>query len=272
MTEGRLAELYPQARRNFARIVPDEAAQGAGGALEAARLGSRRVFVLTDGDYGSQMSASFLRAAESLHLEVAGVRQWLPGKRSYGPLARAVARARPDAVYVAGLIDTNAGRVIADVRAALGPRVAVLAGDGVLPISALFRQAGDAARGVRVTLPGLTVQGLSPAGRHFVAGFGATQPGGRVDEAAVYAAAGTTIMLDAIARSDGSRASVTRELLRAPVERSILGSFRFDSNGDPTLQPITILRAERGGGSDGVASYEGASVERVVRPRPGMGG
>jgi hypothetical protein len=78
-------------------------------------------------------------------------------------------------------------------------------------------------------------------------------------------------MLDAIARSDGSRASVTDELLSARAGAGFLGRFRFDANGDPTVMPITILRAERGGGSDQVVSPEGASVERVVYPRPGLG-
>jgi ABC-type branched-subunit amino acid transport system substrate-binding protein len=105
-----------------------------------------------------------------------------------------------------------------------------------------------------------------------VAQFGATQPGGRVDEAAVYAAQATDLMLDAIARSDGTRASVTRELRASRVENSLIGSVRFDARGDPTVTPITILRAERPGGDDGVTSHQGASVERVVYPRPGLGG
>jgi branched-chain amino acid transport system substrate-binding protein len=217
------------------------------------------------------MSTSFLRAAEALGLKVAGIREWTPGMRAYGSLARAVARAAPGAVFVAGLIDTGGGRVIRDVRRALGRRVPVLAGDGVLPISSLFRAAGPAARGVRVSLAGLAGDRLPPAGRHFVAQFGATQPGGRVDESAVYIAEATAIMLDAISRSDGTRASIARELLGARVNGGLLGSFRFDANGDPSVTPITIFRAERGGGSDHVLGHEGASVERVLYPRPGLG-
>jgi len=173
---------------------------------------------------------------------------------------------------VCGLLDTGGGRVIADLRAAIGAQVAVLACNGLLPISKLFRQAGAAARGVRMTLPGLTVSALGPAGRHFISQFGATQPGGRVYEAAVYAAQGAMLMLDAIARSDGTRGSVTAKLRATGVARGLVGRVRFDAKGDPTVTPITILRAERPGGSDAVESYEGASAERVVYPRPGLGG
>jgi YVTN family beta-propeller protein len=267
-----VAELYPGGRRNFARLAPDEAAQGAGSALEAKALGARTVYVLTDGGYGLQMSISFMRAARALGIRVLKIRDWRPDAKRFKRVARRVADASPDAVYVAGLLDTNAGGVIRDLRPGLGQRVPLLAGDGVLPISKLFDAAGPAARGVRVSFPGLTNEGLPPAGRHFVAQFGATQPGGRVDAQAVYAAQATTIMLDAIARSDGTRDSVRNELLGARVSRGLLGSFRFDARGDPTVRPITILRAERPGGSDQVTSPEGASVERVVYPRPGLGG
>jgi hypothetical protein len=43
-------------------------------------------------------------------------------------------------------------------------------------------------------------------------------------------------MLDAIARSDGTRASVTKELLRTRVRDGLIGSFRFDRNGDTTAR------------------------------------
>jgi ABC-type branched-subunit amino acid transport system substrate-binding protein len=123
-----------------------------------------------------------------------------------------------------------------------------------------------------VTFPGLTVQGLPPAGRHFVAQFAATQPGGRVDEAAVYAAQATTVMLDAIAASDGTRPSIAAQLLRARVGSGLIGGVRFDARGDPVAQPITILRAQRPGGDARVTSHDGATVERVVYPPPGIGG
>jgi YVTN family beta-propeller protein len=266
-----VAKLYPGGRRNFARLLPDEAVQGAAAAVEAKRLGAHSVLVLSDGGYGTQMAASFARAARTLGVHVIGLREWKAAP-DYRGLARAAAKAGPDLVFVSGLLDTGGGRVIRDVRAALGSRVPVVANDGLLPVSKLFREAGAAARGVRIAFPGLTVEGLPPAGRHFVAQFGATQAGGRVDEAAVYAAEAATLMLDAIGRSDGTRASVARELLQARASGGLLGSFRFDVRGDPTATPITILRVERAGGDDRVMSHEGAAVERVISPPRGLGG
>jgi hypothetical protein len=74
--------------------------------------------------------------------------------------------------------------------------------------------------------------------------------------------------LAAIARSDGSRASVTRELLALRVKDGILGDFRFTATGDTTTTPITILRAQRGGGLRVIYGYEGGAVDRVIEPPP----
>ena len=76
------------------------------------------------------------------------------------------------------------------------------------------------------------------------------------------------MLLDAIARSDGTRGSVLNELFRTRVQNGLLGAFGFDRNGDTTESPITILRVAGGGGSNTVMSVEGAVVEGVVRPSP----
>ena len=54
------------------------------------------------------------------------------------------------------------------------------------------------------------------------------------------------MLLDAIAASDGTRASVTRNVFRTRVENGILGSFEFDANGDTTAGGVTMYRIEEG--------------------------
>ena len=107
---------------------------------------------------------------------------------------------------------------------------------------------------------------LGLAGREFVTHFGATQYGAPVDHAAVYAAQATEVMLDAIARSDGTRASVTRALLATRIRDGILGGFGFDANGDPSSTPVTIVRARAPGGEAAVESIDGADVVTVIDP------
>jgi hypothetical protein len=63
---------------------------------------------------------------------------------------------------------------------------------------------------------------------------------------------------------------VTKELFATQVRNGILGTFRFDRNGDTTLQRVTILRPRRLGGSRAIQSPEGASVVRVIDVPPSL--
>jgi branched-chain amino acid transport system substrate-binding protein len=183
-----------------------------------------------------------------------------------------VAKARPDAVFVSGLLDSNGGRVVRDLRARLPARVELLGNDGLLPVSRLFAAAGSAARGMHLSIAELQVERLPREGKHFVAQFAATQGGRPVHPQAVYAAQAAEVLLDAIAASDGTRADVIASLRARQVRRGLIGSFAFDSQGDITSAPITIVRARRGGGARTVTSTEGADVERVINVPASLSG
>jgi ABC-type branched-subunit amino acid transport system substrate-binding protein len=101
---------------------------------------------------------------------------------------------------------------------------------------------------------------LPPAGRRLLAAAG--RPKDEPDVSFAYGAQAAEILLDAIARSDGTRASVTRELRATRVEDGILGDIRFDDNGDLVEGPFTIYRFTR----------KGPTVDRVVTVRATGGG
>jgi ABC-type branched-subunit amino acid transport system substrate-binding protein len=88
---------------------------------------------------------------------------------------------------------------------------------------------------------------LPPAGRQFLEELEASggEPG--PDVSAVYGAQAAEILLDAIARSDGTRASATEELRQATVEDGLLGDISFDRYGDLVEGPVTIYRLTRSG-------------------------
>jgi branched-chain amino acid transport system substrate-binding protein len=263
------ASLYPTGHRNFVRVYPTDDLQGAALALFARDRGRMRVFVLDDGStggYGAILASGFETSARRLGLRVVGRASWDPRARSYAGLADRVARSRPQAVFVSGILDSNAARVIRDLRVRLGRSVDVLAPDGLTPVSLFVAQAGRSAFGVHVSLAGIVRQTLPSAGRRFLRRFGQTQEGVTIDPFAVYAAQATEVLVDAIARSDGTRPSIVRELFDTRVRNGLLGSFTFDANGDSSESPITIVRVRQGGGSTAVGSFEGAVVERVVRP------
>ena len=97
-----------------------------------------------------------------------------------------------------------------------------------------------------VSVAGLPNEKLGSTGKAFISGFGGTQPGGQVDPYSVYAAQAAQVLLDAISRSDGTRASVTKELFNTKVTNGILGSFSINANGDTNANPVTIYLIKSG--------------------------
>ena len=130
----------------------------------------------------------------------------------------------------------------------------------------LFAGLGPAARGIHISTPGVPLQRLGPAGRRFVDEFGATQPGGIVTLDAVYAAQATEVLLDAIARSDGSRASVTRALLATRIEDGLIGDVSFDADGDVRPRPYVIVRISRHTNNFNGVLPDGSNIAAVMSP------
>ena len=87
------------------------------------------------------------------------------------------------------------------------------------------------------------------------------------------AAAAAEVVLQAIARSDGTRASVLRSLRSLHVTDGILGSFTFD-RGDISPARVTVLRVTGCTPIDRAAPdyLEGAVVERVIEVPASLSG
>jgi branched-chain amino acid transport system substrate-binding protein len=236
--------LYPDGVRSYLRLVTHDLAQGIAAAHLAKRQGSRRVAVLQqkelDPDYAREVTVPFVDSARRLGIDV--VRFDWPLRKSYATLAASVADAHPGAVYLAGLTQGNANRLVKDLRAALGPGVVLIAPDSFAApeIAEGLRGAGE---GMRVTIPGVLPEELPAAGQRFLREFAAAS------EDLLYvpeAAQAAEVLLDAIARSDGTRTSVVDELFRTKVTDGILGSFSFDRYGDIVPAPVGIFRVEGG--------------------------
>jgi branched-chain amino acid transport system substrate-binding protein len=241
---GEPGRYYPTGKRNFVRVISPDDAQARADALLARQIGVRNVFVLHDeSGYGLDVAGAFAATARTLGLAVAGTAAWNSGQSRFAELVRRVRASRADGVFLGGVDCTGCATLIRALRSALGPKAALIAPDGFTPVEGVAKEVGPAAEGMYVSLPGLTAAKLSPLGKEIARRFGPYRLG---SGGPAYAAQTTEILLDAIARSDRSRASVTRNLLTAEVRNGILGTFRFDRNGDPTYNPTIIFRV-RGG-------------------------
>jgi branched-chain amino acid transport system substrate-binding protein len=274
--KGELRFLYPTGQRNFVRIIAADDTQGAADALLARKLGAKRVFVLDDGDrYGIGIASYFERAARRLGMRVVGRSTWSAKTSGYRALANRIRASQAQVVFLGGFLyaadgHPTGGRLIAALRRAMGERVKLIAPDGFLPIRDVVDSASASAKGLFVSFPGAPNEWLGPRGQEFLDAFGATEPGHAVvSYAAAYAAQAADLLLDAIARSDGTRASVTKALLRSRVRGGILASFSFDVNGDTTTAPVTIFRISPGARTNStlLADFAGATIDRVIVPR-----
>jgi YVTN family beta-propeller protein len=267
-TKYSLRELYPTGQRGYARVIPSDDYELVAGALLAKRLGRGAVFYLEDRHYseGDPRREWFRRMAKRIGLRIAGEATWRVRSKSYRRLAQRVRASGVRAVYVNSLLAANIGQFLHDLRAALGPRVAIIANQNWTPIPGLFANAGDEARGIHVTYPGLPLDRLGATGRRFLREFGATQRGREVARFDVYSAAATEVLLDAIARSDGTRESVTRALATTRLSDSVVGPLALDRRGELTSNPITVLRAAHGTSDPVDFSLEGSVTEDVITP------
>jgi branched-chain amino acid transport system substrate-binding protein len=222
------------------RLAAADNAQGAANALMARRLGATRAFVVEHDDpYGLGLSASFRRAAAHIGLHVVGTAQWDEHARSYRPLAPRIHARRTQVVFIAGPAPANGPKLVGDLTAALGPKVRLMAGITFNAPGPIIEAAGSRAEGFRTSIPVLPNVQLPPSGRRFAARF-EQRYSQRPCCFSVHDAQATHMLLDAIARSGGSRARVTENLMHSRVHNGLIGDFAIDRNGDTTLTTVGI--------------------------------
>jgi branched-chain amino acid transport system substrate-binding protein len=241
------ARYYPTGARNYVRLTPADDVQATADALLAERLGVRRIYVLQDRSscYTSGLAAAFRSASRKLGITVVGSDIVDEQQPSFGSHVRRVRAARPDAVFLALYgSDRDSGRLIHELRVGLGTRVHFLAPDSFADFGELVRDVGIASEAMTVSVPG-PPNGLTARGRAFVAAFGRIV-GQKPAQFSAYWAQAAVVLLDAIARSNGTRASVAAQLFKTKVANGILGSFSIDANGDTTARSVTIYRIARG--------------------------
>ena len=242
---GEPNKYYPTGKRNYARVVAADDFQGAADATLAKQLGIKKLFILNDKEaYGLGVATNTKNAAKKLGISIVGFTAWDGKASSYEATALKIKKSGAQGVFLGGLICENGGKLIKDLRAG-APNVKILAPDGFTPISADVQQSSGKAEGMTVSVAGLPNDKLPPAGQAFVSAFAKANGGKQPDPYSVYAAAATQVFLEAIGKSDGSRASVTDEMFKVKTS-TVLGNIAFNANGDVTSNPVTIYLIKGG--------------------------
>jgi branched-chain amino acid transport system substrate-binding protein len=257
---------YPTGKRNYVRVAASDDYQGPAAAdlllSRAFKLAQgkkfapiRDVYILHDNQtFGKGVAEAFRQRAEELNIRVLGFEPWDAKATSYEAIGNRIKATNADAVYFGGIVCNNGAKLLKDIRGAVGPNPVFVGPDGWTPYSATLA-AGSAAQGMYVSYAGLPLEKLGKTGKKFIKAFtkflhlkGELPP-----PYAVYQAQGTQIMLDAIKRSNGTRASVTSQLFKTKVKNGIMGTFHFDKNGN--IVPTKAISFDQLRGDKGVPVF-----------------
>ena len=262
---------YPTGVRNYARVAASDDYQGPAGVSllqsKAFKLAQgkkfkavKTVFIVHDNQtFGKGVAQAFQARAKARGLKVVGFVPWDAKATSYEAIGEQIASSGAQSVYLGGIVCNNGVKLLKDLRAAVGPNVVFVGPDGWTPYSATLG-AGSAAQGMYISYAGQPLERLPATGKKFIAQFRAyAKIKGNMPPYAVYQAQAAQVLLDAIGRSDGTRASVVKELFKTNVKNGIMGTFRFDRNGDTI--PFKWISFDQLRGKNGVPVY--AVVEKV---------
>ena len=239
-------DLYPTGTRSFFRIAATDGLDGSAEVQLANELGHDRIYLLTSEleEYAFFFDSA-RKTARRLDVDIVGQTVFDHDAESYSGLVRKIANKRPEAIAIGAVLTPGSAALLRNLRAVLGPDVPLVVPDGFRLIDELVTLAGPATKSLYVSEYGIANDKLPQRGRQFLDAFAATRGGDPgPDLSSSYGAQGAEILLDAIARSDGTRASVMQEIRRTRVENGILGDIGFNANGDLVDAPFTFYRVQ----------------------------
>lgn len=242
---GQPQSLYPTGKRTYARVVPNDAFQGAGLATFAADQNVKRPFILyaADDPTSTGQAANFRGAAEGLGMKVAGSAKWDLKAKDYKPLMEKVKRSGADSVVLAGLIEENGGSVIRDKVAVLGSNssMPLIAFDGFAQ-QATIDQAKAASKGMFASVPGRAPDKLTGDGATLVQDLKDQIGDQPVEQFAPYAGEAAAVLMKAIRVAGPHRDGIVKAVFTTRGG-GIIGSYSLQPSGDPDRGTITILQA-----------------------------
>jgi branched-chain amino acid transport system substrate-binding protein len=243
---GEPNKYYPTSKRNYIRVVAADDFQGAADALLSKSLGATKAYILNDKEaYGAGIAATFRNAAKKLGFTIVGDEAWDPKAASYEDLATKIKNKAATVVFLGGLECENGGKLIKDLRAGVG-NARIIAPDGFSSFTDTISHSGQASEGMYISIAGQpNTKVKSGAGKAFIKGFGKVI-GRDPNPYSLYGAQAADVLMSAVAKSNGTRASVTSNLFKTKVVNGILGSFTINKNGDTNLAPISIYLVKGG--------------------------
>ena len=247
---GEPNKYYPTGKRNYARVVAADDFQGSANVLLVKQLGLKSVYILNDKEaYGFGIASAFRNVAAngSVGVKVAGFAAWDPKASSYQDIATKIKNSGAQAIFLGGLECENGGKLVKDLKAGV-PNATLVAPDGFSSFKDTIKDAGSASEGMYISIAGQPYKFLSPAGKKFAAAFGKSigLAAAKVNPYSNYGATAMQVVLAAIAKSSGNRASVASHLFNASFTNTPIGNFKLNQNGDTNAGAISFYQVKNG--------------------------
>jgi branched-chain amino acid transport system substrate-binding protein len=249
-SSGEPEKYFPSGERNYLRVVASDDNQGKIGAKYMKdTLGVTKVFILDDKElYGKGVADAFEAAAKDAGLTIAGHEGWDKDSQNYRALMTKIKASGADGIYIGGVSANNGGQLVKDKAQIVGDntKVKLMVSDGFV-LSSLFEEGGKAnVEGAIGTAPTQPPAKLTGQGKKFIDDFLAAENGKPAEVYTVYAAAAMQAVLDAISRSDGTRADVLAKLFETNIPDSVVGALSFNEQGDPAGGTESVYKAVNG--------------------------
>jgi branched-chain amino acid transport system substrate-binding protein len=244
---GEPNKYYPTGKRTYARVVAADDFQGSADVLLMKQLKLKSVYVLNDKEaYGFGIASAVRNVAsgsKSLGVKVVGFQAWDPKASSYQDIASKIKDSGADAIFLGGLECENGGKLIKDLKAGV-PNAVLVAPDGFSSFSDTIKDAGAASDGMYISIAAQPYKNLPAAGKKFAQAFGKSigKPAAQVNPYSNYGATAMKVMLAAIAKSNGTRASVASHFYNASFKNTPIGNFKLNANGDTNAGVISFYK------------------------------
>jgi branched-chain amino acid transport system substrate-binding protein len=245
---GEPSKYYPSGERTYLRISARDTVE-AGALLTAMhRDGCRRVAIANDqGAYGYGLAALMGSLKHRYGVRIDSSIGIDPTARSYRAYARSLRAQHVDCFMFAGIASSNAVLVTEAVAGAI-PRAKLYGGDGICSRS--FTD--PAAHGIpaligrrfKCTVLNLPLNAY-PGGPAFLAAYKTEYGVSNPNPYAIYGYEAMKLGLDTVASlgSNGnSRPAILKALLATKDRHSVIGTYRFDRNGDTTLRTYGLYK------------------------------
>jgi branched-chain amino acid transport system substrate-binding protein len=244
--EGEPAIYYPTGKQSYMRTVPADDIQGAAGANWAFAQGKTRAYVIDDNSlYGKGVASVFDLKFKELGGEVLGFESYDPKATDYQSLMTKIADLGPDILYMGATVDSNASKILLDLRSLMNNDECTFLGPDGLINQAFIDGAGDAAEGAYVTFAGFPPSELEGPGADYATRM-SERLGHSPDAYAVYAYECIAVAIQAIDKAqEKDREKILDAMLSTENFASLLGgtwSFLPSGDTDALTMAVNVIK------------------------------